>query len=70
MIEIRAGGIGKSRGAVVPCPNVLGHDSIAVLGHLDKNSLNEVVNGEKYRDLRKKHEKILMKLIIVKIVTI
>ena len=55
VIEIRAGGIGKSRGAVVPCPNVLGHDSIAVLGHLDKNSLNEVVNGEKYRDLRKKH---------------
>ena len=55
VIEVRAGGIGKSKGAVVPCPNVLGHDSIAVLGHLDENSLEQVVNGEKYRELRKKH---------------
>ena len=55
VIEIRAGGIGKSKGAVVPCPNVLGHDSIAVLGHLDENSLEEVINGEKYTQLRKDH---------------
>jgi MoaA/NifB/PqqE/SkfB family radical SAM enzyme len=55
VIEIRAGGIGRSKGAVVPCPNVLGQDSIAVLGHLDEKSLNEVVNGEKYIELRKKH---------------
>jgi MoaA/NifB/PqqE/SkfB family radical SAM enzyme len=55
VIEIRAGGIGKSKGAVVPCPNVLGHDSIAVLGHLDESSLLDVVNGKKYTELRKRH---------------
>jgi len=55
IIEIRAGGIGKSKGAVVPCPNVLGHDSKAVLGHLDTTSLMDVVNGEKYLELRKNH---------------
>ena len=55
IIEIRAGGIGKSKGAVVPCPNVLGHDSIAVLGHLDENSLEDVINGNKYTELRKNH---------------
>ena len=55
VIEIRAGGLGKSKGAVVPCPNVLGQDSKAVLGHMDQNSLLEIVNGEKFIDLRKKH---------------
>ena len=55
IIEIRAGGIGKARGAVVPCPNVLGQDSKAVMGHLDESNLLEVVNGKKYKDLRKKH---------------
>jgi len=55
VIEIRAGGLGKHRGAIVPCPNVLGQDSKAVLGHLDENSLLEIINGEKYVDLRKKH---------------
>ncbi len=55
VVEIRAGGLGKSKGAVVPCPNVLGQDSKAVLGHIDQNSLLEVINGEKYKDLRKKH---------------
>ena len=55
VIEIRAGGLEKHRGAVVPCPNVLGQDSKAVLGHLDENSLAEIINGEKYVDLRKKH---------------
>jgi hypothetical protein len=55
IIEIRAGGIGKAKGAVVPCPNVLGHDSIAVLGHLDESSLEDVINGDKYTELRKNH---------------
>ena len=55
VIEIRAGGLGNSRGAVVPCPNVLGQDSKAVMGHLDQNDLLEVVNGKNYKDLRKKH---------------
>jgi uncharacterized Fe-S cluster-containing radical SAM superfamily protein len=55
IIEIRAGGIGKASGAVVPCPNVLGKESKSVMGHLNENSLLEVVNGKKYKDLRKKH---------------
>ena len=55
VIEIRAGGIGKKRGAIVPCPNVLGQDSKAVLGHLEDNSLLEVINGKEYTDLRQKH---------------
>ena len=55
VIEIRAGGLGKSRGAVVPCPNVLGHDSIAVMGHVENNKLLDVINNDKFQDLRKKH---------------
>ena len=39
------------------------------MGHLDKNSFEEVYFGEAYEDLRKAHEeKILIKLNIVKIV--
>ena len=53
VIEIRAGGLGKSRGAVVPCPNVLGHDSIAVMGHVENNKLLDVINNDKFQDLRK-----------------
>ena len=55
VIEIRAGGLGKSRGAVVPCPNVLGHDSLAVMGTVENNKLIDVVNNETYQALRKKH---------------
>ena len=55
VIEIRAGGLGKLKGAVVPCPNVLGQDSKAVMGHLEEDSLINIVNGEKYVELRKKH---------------
>ena len=55
VIEVRAGGIGKQKGAVVPCPNVLGQDSKAVMGHLDDSSLLEVINSEVFQDLRKAH---------------
>jgi len=55
IIEIRAGGIGKSKGAVVPCPNVLGHDSKAVLGHVDNQNLMDIVNGKEYQTLRRRH---------------
>jgi MoaA/NifB/PqqE/SkfB family radical SAM enzyme len=55
VIEIRAGGLGESCGAVVPCPNVLGQDSKAVLGHLSDQNLLEAVNSEKYIELRKNH---------------
>ena len=55
VIEIRAGGLGKSRGAVVPCPNVLGQDSIAVMGNVENDKLIDVINNKKFQDLRKKH---------------
>ena len=55
VVEIRAGGNGDDYGAVVPCPNVLGQDSKAVMGHLSKNSLNEIVNGELMQKLRRAH---------------
>ena len=43
------------KGAVVPCPNVLGQDSKAVMGHLEEDLLINIINGEKYVELRKKH---------------
>jgi len=55
VVEIRAGGTGDEYGAVVPCPNVLGQDSKAVMGHLSKESLIDIVNGELYQNLRKAH---------------
>jgi hypothetical protein len=55
VIEIRAGGLDKKRGAVVPCPNVLGQDSKAVMGHLEDMSLIDVANSEKFQHLRNVH---------------
>jgi MoaA/NifB/PqqE/SkfB family radical SAM enzyme len=55
VVEIRAGGTGDEHGAVVPCPNVLGQDSKAIMGHLSKQSLIEIVNGELMQSLRKAH---------------
>ena len=55
IIEIRAGGLNGKHGAVVPCPNVLGVDSLAVMGHLQDSSLMEIVNGEMMNSLRESH---------------
>lgn len=55
-INIRAGGLDGQYGAVVPCCYVLGQDSKAVLGHLDKESLAEVWSGESYESLREAHK--------------
>jgi len=55
VVEIRAGGLGRKHGAVVPCPYVLGMDSKAVMGHTEDTPLLEVVNGEKMRALRAAH---------------
>ncbi|PPR48323.1 MAG: hypothetical protein CFH18_00075 [Alphaproteobacteria bacterium MarineAlpha5_Bin8] len=57
VIEIRAGGLNGRQAAVVPCPNVLGRDSDAVLGHVDEEDVFDIFNGDKYRDLREKHIK-------------
>ncbi|OGR98194.1 MAG: hypothetical protein A2V88_03555 [Elusimicrobia bacterium RBG_16_66_12] len=56
-LTVRAGGLGGHTAAVVPCCFVLGQDSKAVLGHLDTNTIAEVVAGAPYHDLRDKHAK-------------
>ncbi len=55
LLEVRAGGAGGHAGAVVACCMVLGHDSKAVLGHIDHQSIAEIVDGEAYRELRAAH---------------
>jgi MoaA/NifB/PqqE/SkfB family radical SAM enzyme len=56
LLQVRAGGLDGQRAAVVACCMVLGHDSTAVLGHLDTQSIAEVVAGPAYTELRKAHE--------------
>ena len=55
VVEVRAGGIGEHRGAVVACCMVLGNDSAAVLGHLDDESLADIWHGAKKRHLQEMH---------------
>jgi len=55
LLQVRAGGLFRQHGAVVACCMVLGHDSKAVLGHLETQSIAEVVSGEAYEKLRKLH---------------
>lgn len=54
-ITVRAGGIDGHKLAVHPCCQVMGNDSKAVLGHLDTNTIEEVMNGEEYEHLRNGH---------------
>ena len=55
LLQVRAGGLGGSRAAVVACCMVLGQDSKGVLGHLDHNTIEEVVSSPAYEELRKAH---------------
>ena len=55
LLEVRAGGLDGHSGAVVACCMVLGQDSKAVLGHLDHQTIAEVVSGEAYQNLRAVH---------------
>ena len=55
ILEVRAGGIDGQHGAVVPCCMVLGRDSEAVLGHLDRDNIADVYNGKLYTELRHAH---------------
>lgn len=55
-LTVRAGGLDGRHAAVVPCCFVLGQDARAVLGHLDKSTIAEVVAGPAYSDLREKHD--------------
>lgn len=57
-ITIRAGGeIGRT-GAIVPCCQTLGppNEEKSILGHLDKQTFEDIYNGEKYNKLRRAHE--------------
>lgn len=55
LLQVRAGGLDGHTGAVVACCMVLGKDSKAVLGHLDTQSIAEVVRGAPYERLRAAH---------------
>jgi len=54
-LQVRAGGLDGHTGAVVACCMVLGKDTTAVLGHLDDQSIKEVVAGKAYDKLRRAH---------------
>ena len=57
-LTVRAGGeIGRTA-AVVPCCQTLGppNEEKSILGHLDKQTLNDVYFGKKYSELREAHE--------------
>lgn len=57
-LTVRAGGDQGRTGAVVPCCQTLGppNEAKSILGHLDKDSFEEVYFGKKYQDLRLAHE--------------
>jgi len=57
LIQMRAGGLGRHRGAVVACCMVLGQDSKGVLGHTDTNTISEIVSGDSYEKLRDAHRR-------------
>ncbi len=57
-LTVRAGGEQGRTGAVVPCCQTLGppNEAKSILGHLDKDTFEEVYFGKKYQDLRLAHE--------------
>ena len=55
-LEVRAGGVNEHRLAVVACAIVLGRDSLGTLGHLDTQTIAEVVASSRYEELRRSHD--------------
>ena len=55
LLQGRAGGLDGHSAAVVACCMVLGKDSQGVLGHLDTQSIADVVRGNAYEELRSAH---------------
>ena len=55
LLQVRAGGLEGHYAAVVACCMVLGKDSESVLGHLDDQTIKEVVSGYPYTTLRDHH---------------
>ena len=58
LLQVRAGGLGGHTATVVSCCMVLGKDSKVVLGHLDDQTILEVVSGSHYVHLRDAHSEI------------
>lgn len=58
MLFIRAGGLDKKYGAVVPCCQTMGKDieKTSVLGHAEDNSLYNIYKGSHYNKLREAHK--------------
>jgi wyosine [tRNA(Phe)-imidazoG37] synthetase (radical SAM superfamily) len=56
LLQVRAGGLDGHSGAVVACCMVLGKDSTAVLGHLDTQSVQEIISGQLFTKLRDAHK--------------
>jgi len=58
-ITIRAGGIDKLHGAVVPCCQTMGppNEAKSVLGHVETETIDEIWNGQLYQELRDAHSK-------------
>jgi len=55
LLQVRAGGLAGRRAAVVACCMVLGQDSKGVLGHLDTDTIADVVSSAEYHKLRLAH---------------
>ena len=55
LLQVRAGGLNGHHGAVVACCMVLGQDTGATLGHLDHQTIEEIVSGDLYSKLRDAH---------------
>lgn len=56
-LTVRAGGLDNHYGAVTPCCQTMGppNEIPSVLGHLDTQSVVDVVTGEAYENLRQAH---------------
>ena len=57
-LTVRAGGDKGRVAAVVPCCQTLGppNEAKSILGHLDKETYEEIWEGERFKKLRKAHE--------------
>lgn len=56
-LNVRAGGLNGQLASVVPCCFVLGRDEQAVLGNLETQTIQQVLNGDLYKNLKQNHDK-------------
>lgn len=57
-LTVRAGGEKGRTGAVVPCCQTLGppNEAKSILGHFDKESYEQILDGDRFKKLRKAHK--------------